>query len=223
MKNVLYLGTDPSHYLDEAAVVVHFPLIRITPRDFGEFKIQSQFEDLCEYTHFLLTSKHAVHIFIQALRAFGFSLDSVLRKQFFAIGTSTAEALRFYGIENILLPKESTQEGMMDLLDQHDCEQGYFFYPRSSKARPVLSYYLRVRKLRHQVCDLYDTLDQKGASLPPLEKFHEIIFTSPSTVEAFQKLNITIPSHIAIKAIGPITKASLDKYCENVILVCDKK
>lgn len=218
MKKVLYLGTDPSHYVDEQAIIVHFPLIRILPRDFSEFKIQSQFEDLCEYTHFLLTSKHAVHIFIQALRAYGFSLESLLDKKFLAIGPSTAEALQFYGINHIQQSKNSTQEGMMDLLDQLECEQAYFFYPRSSKARPVLSYYLRVRKLRHQVCDLYDTLDQEGSLLPPLEKFDEIVFTSPSTVEAFCKLGMEIPEHITLKAIGPITKASLEKYFHKDIL-----
>ena len=219
MKKVLYLGTDPSHYVDEQAMVVHFPLIRILPRDFSEFKIQSQFEDLCDYTHFLLTSKHAVHIFMQALRAYGFCLETLMHKTFLAIGPSTAQALEFYGIHLIHQPKTATQEGMMDLLDQLECEQAYFFYPRSSKARPVLSYYLRVRKLRHQVCDLYDTLDQAGSLLPPLEKFDEIVFTSPSTVEAFCKLNTKIPDHTAIKAIGPITKASLEKYFDKEIVL----
>jgi uroporphyrinogen-III synthase len=218
MKKVLYLGTDPSHYVDEKAMIVHFPLIRILPKDFNEFKIQSQFADLCDYTHFLLTSKHAVHIFMQALRAYGFSLESLADKKFLAIGPSTAEALKFYTVNHIQQPKTATQEGMMDLLDQLECEQAYFFYPRSSKARPVLSYYLRVRKLRHQVCDLYDTLDQEGALLPPLDKFDEIVFTSPSTVEAFYKLDTKIPEHIAIKAIGPITKSSLEKYIDKEIL-----
>ncbi len=216
MKKVLYLGTDPSHYVDEQAMIVHFPLIRILPKDFSEFKIQCQFEDLCQYTHFLLTSKHAVHVFVQALRAYGFALESIVDKHFLAIGPSTKEALEFYGIHHIQQPLFATQEGMMDLLDKLECERAYFFYPRSSKARPVLSYYLRVRKLRHQVCDLYDTLDHSGALLPPLEKFDEIVFTSPSTVEAFQKLQVTLPKNIIIKAIGPITKASLENYFENV-------
>ncbi len=217
-KKVLYLGTDPSHYVDEQALIVHFPLIRILPRDFSEFKIQSQFGDLCEYTHFLLTSKHAVHIFMQALRAYGFLLTSILDKNFLAIGPSTKEALKFYGIDHVQQPKVATQEGMMDLLDKLECEKAYFFYPRSSRARPVLSYYLRVRKLRHQVCDLYDTLDKPEGSLPPLEKFNEIVFTSPSTVEAFKKLQVILPENIVIKAIGPITKASLEKYFDHVVL-----
>jgi hypothetical protein len=37
--------------------------------------------------------------------------------------------------------------------------------------------------------------------LPPLEKFDEIVFTSPSTVEAFQKIQVTLPKNIIIKAI----------------------
>ena len=127
MKKVLYLGTDPSHYVDEQAMIVHFPLIRILPRDFSEFKIQSQFEDLCEYTHFLLTSKHAVHIFMQAVKSCGALLEILQDKMFLAIGPSTSEALRQYGILNISLPKVATQEGMMDLLDALDCTNAYFF------------------------------------------------------------------------------------------------
>ena len=215
MKQVLYLGTDPTQFIDENATVVHVPLIQIVPNDVHGFKIQKQLEDLKEYTHFLLTSKHAVHIFMQAVKSCGALLEILQDKMFLAIGPSTSEALRQYGILNISLPKVATQEGMMDLLDALDCTNAYFFYPRSAKARPVLSYYLRVRKLRHQVCALYDTLDQTAQVLPPLEQFHEIIFTSPSTVEAFYRICQHIPEHILIKSIGPITKAALDKYFLN--------
>lgn len=214
MKKVLYLGTDPTLFKEEGKDIYHCPLIEVKPRDVEHFQIKHQLEDLPLYTHLLLTSKHAVHLLIEGLLKLGFSKEILDDKIFVAIGESTAKALQHYSLNVSLTPKLSTQEGMMDLLDTIDCEHAYFFYPRSSRARPTLSYYLRVRKLRHQVCDLYDTQMKGKEYLPSLETFDEVIFTSPSTVEAFFSNFCSLPSHLQIKAIGPITQQALNLHLE---------
>ncbi len=210
MKKVLYLGTQPYKQLD--AEVVHHPLIEIIPRDFSSFSITSMFQDIKDYTHLLLTSQHAVETFFKALSFFEIPTSVLSKKHFIVIGESTHGALKSYGDYFIGVAKNPTQEGVMDYIDQIDCENGYFFYPRSSLARPTLSCYLRVRKLRHQVCDIYDSKKIEIQKEIDISKFDEIIFTSPSIVRAFFDQVSYVPSYVKLTSIGPITEQALVKF-----------
>lgn len=211
MKKVLYLGTDPSLYAKSTAHLEHHPVIKIEKRDFSCFQIQHQIRDFKNYTHIIFTSKNTVIVLKEALEFFGYDVSAISSKVILSIGDATSKALTQIGVTTPLQPEISTQEGMMDLLDRIDCEEGYFFYPRSSRARATLSYYMRVRKLRHQVCDLYDTKLNEEFNIGSLDSFSEIVFTSPSTVVAFYRRYASIPSSIKISAIGPITQAALDE------------
>ena len=208
---LLYLGTDPSKYLSDAKVT-HCKMIEILPRAFDSFEIKHQMADMVEYTHIIFTSKNAVTIFMDALRFYGYSKECLHGKECLVIGDSTAAALQKAGADSMRLAKKETQEGVMDLLDILDLEKAYIFYPRSSRARPTLSYYLRVRQLRHQICDLYDTQAIFLEELPTLSEFDEVVFTSPSTVEAFFEYFPVIPTSLKLTAIGPITEESLVFY-----------
>ncbi len=211
MKKVLYLGTDPSLYAKSTAHLEHHPVIKIEKRDFSCFQIQHQIRDFKNYTHIIFTSKNTVIVLKEALEFFGYDVSAISSKVILSIGDATSKALTQIGVNTYLQPEIATQEGMMDLLDRIDCEEGYFFYPRSSRARATLSYYMRVRKLRHQVCDLYDTKLNEEFNIGSLDSFSEIVFTSPSTVVAFYRRYASIPSSIKISAIGPITQAALDE------------
>jgi uroporphyrinogen-III synthase len=211
VKKVLYLGTDPSLYAKSTAHLEHHPVIKIEKRDFSSFQIQHQIRDFKNYTHIIFTSKNTVMVLKEALEFFGYGVSAISSKVILSIGDATSKALTQIGVNASLQPEIATQEGMMDLLDRIDCEEGYFFYPRSSRARATLSYYMRVRKLRHQVCDLYDTKLNQEFNIGCLDAFSEIVFTSPSTVNAFYRRYPSIPSSIKISAIGPITQAALDE------------
>lgn len=208
---LLYLGTDPVKY-ESDATVTHCKMIEIVPRKFDNFEIKHQIADILEYTHIIFTSKNAVNIFMDALHFYGYSKRCLQGKEYLVIGSSTASALKKIGISHMHLAKKETQEGVMDLLDLLDLENAYIFYPRSSRARPTLSYYLRVRQLRHQICDLYDTKAASLSELPVLNEFDEVVFTSPSTVEAFFESFSVIPPSLKLTAIGPITEESLNFY-----------
>jgi uroporphyrinogen-III synthase len=53
--------------------------------------------------------------------------------------------------------------------------------------------------------DLYETVAQRVEPVPDLRLFDEIVFTSPSTVDAFFEIFGHIPSGKKIVAIGPVT------------------
>jgi len=100
----------------------------------------------------------------------------------------------------------------IDLLRIQDLEEAYIFYPRSSLARKNLEHFLLHRHVRHQVCDLYETVFQKPQPVPDLANIDEIIFTSPTTVRGFVEAFGSLPKDKNLTCIGPITETALQKY-----------
>jgi len=194
----LYLGTDPGDLKD----IIHYPIIKTVP-----LEIPSHIrEDFADYTHILLTSKNAVQILLAQIHP-----DELKNKQLIAIGKSTAAKLSQEGLAPHLVAQDESQEGVIELLKHQDLHDAYVFYPRSSLARKKLEHYLISRAVRHQICDLYETIFQKPEPVPDFAKIDEIIFTSPSTVKGFVAAFGAIPANKKLSCIGPITEAELKK------------
>ncbi|MEM8727150.1 MAG: hydroxymethylbilane synthase [Chlamydiota bacterium] len=205
----LYLGLNPKHYGKE---VIHLPIIEVIPRSFDDPAIVSALADIPNYTHLIFTSKTAVAIFDRYLEKKGFSPEDLKGKTVIAIGAITAKSLREKGIGVDRVAASETQEGIVHLLALDDMDRSYVFLPQSSKARPALAQTLMLRGIRHQRCILYDTKPKIPPFKHDLESFDEIIFTSPSTIDAFRKIFGEIPGHKKITAIGPVTRSRL-KIC----------
>lgn len=205
----LYLGLNPKHY---GKKVVHLPIIEIIPRSFDDPAMMSAFADIPEYTHLIFTSKTTVEIFFRYLEKKGFCCDDLKGKEVIAVGKITAKHLQEKGIEVNKVAESETQEGIIHLLALEDMDQSYVFLPQSSKARCALSQILVLRGIRHQRCILYDTKPKIPSVKPNLERFDEIIFTSPSTIDAFRKIFGKIPMGKKITTIGPVTRSKL-KNC----------
>jgi len=199
-KRVLYLGTE------EKKGMVHLPLIEIIPRDFQGFEIQTAMNDFSEYTHVILTSKNGVRIFCDCMEHYKVKLQG---KKVFAVGKVTAHALEERGVKVDEVAIEETQEGVVHLLAMEDLDDAYVLLPQSSRARSALSSSLMLRRVRHQKVSIYDTKKKMPSVKPDLESFDEIIFTSPSTVEAFSEVFSVIPKGIKLTSIGAITATVL--------------
>jgi len=197
---LLYLGTDPTHFKTDKELI-HYPIIRIVPRPLRMLK--KACAQYVHYTHLLFTSKHAVEIFFTHTS----SLPSSSH-YFLAVGKSTARVLERYGYV-AYTPLEETQEGLMALLKTLNAEQTSVFFPRSSLSRDLLIQFLEKENIPYFAPIFYDTLTQKQEPLPNLSDFDEIVFTSPSTVQAFIEIFGAFPTHAVLTPIGPITAASL--------------
>lgn len=202
-ERVLYLGTDPENYRHIEGLV-HCPLIQTVPLEIPPHL----WDDFSDYTHILFTSKNAVAIFLQALKEKSCTLDN---KQLVAIGKSTAAKLEQEGYTSHWIASQESQEGIIELLRMQDLRDAYVFYPRSSLARKKLEDFLIERGIRHQICDLYETVFQKPEWLPDPNHFEEIIFTSPSTVRSFLAAFGSVPQGKKLTCIGAITEAELQK------------
>ncbi|MGE5195960.1 MAG: uroporphyrinogen-III synthase [Anaerolineae bacterium] len=222
MNKILYLGTDPTHFKSDKPFI-HYPIIKTVPRDLHEnFPLCSAFDDLPEYTHLIFTSRNTVKYFFAALdtlKVAGMAkvAKNVLKdKLFFCVGESTAEILKVQKLNfdeesiSCKIPVTQTQEGLISLLRPLDLDDAYLFFPKSSLSRSQLLNFFEQRGIRHQACDLYDTVPQKQEPVPDLEEFEEIVFTSPSTVDAFLKIYSIFPNDKRLTAIGPITQEAID-------------
>jgi uroporphyrinogen-III synthase len=189
---VLYLGLNPKPN------TFHYPVIRTIP--YASPKEALNKWDL--FTHMIITSKTTVSYWL-----------GPWDKTLIAIGEATAGALREKGLKCIVAPI-ATQEGVIQLLKT--IPNGNFFYPHSRRARPNLIQYFQGENIPFFSLKLYDTVFQKPLPVPSLEEFHEIVFTSPSTVEGFLKIYGEFPSKIVLTAIGPVTEKYLKKCTQNL-------
>ncbi len=204
MKTTLYLGTDPTHYESQGhgnGHLIHYPVIKIVPRPFDDPEIKQAYAQLEQYTHLIFTSKNAVKVFKTS--------EDLKNKIIIAIGKVTAAHLSMRGLPPQHVAVDERQEGVVELLKRLDLGDAYFFLPRSSLSRPVIVQFFKEKQIRFHACDLYDTVAQDLEPKPDLDSIDEIVFTSPSTVEAFLKIFGVLPKDKKLITIGPITSEAV--------------
>lgn len=187
----LYLGLRPKN-----KEVIHFPLIRIVPR-----QVPEAFANFSLYTHVVFTSQSAAEICFQA----NLKNEHLI---WIAVGKETKRRIEEEGYVAIA-PEEETAEGLIARLDDLDLRDAFLFWPHSALSRPLLIDYFERRKLRHCSPVLYDTEFHLPGPLPPLDEIEEIVFTSPSTVHAFLHFFGSLPKEKKLTPIGPVTKKTL--------------
>lgn len=212
---ILYLGLEVPQNLSHGSVI-HCPLIAIAPRPSDDTDIQQAFQDFASYTHLVFTSKSAVSLFSTYVKGYGFAIEDVQRKCLIAVGQGTAKRIRACGLAPTLIAKEETAEGLVALLAGCDLKGAYLFWPHAALARPVLTDWLISQHIQHRACVFYDTVVQRPPCLPDLQPCNEIVFTSPSTVDAFLEVFGPIPYDKTLTCIGPITQAHLNKQAKVV-------
>lgn len=208
MPRALYLGLEvPENFKNES--VTHCPLIAIVPRLKNDPNIQQAFAELDAYTHLLFTSKSAVSIFFTYAPYFGVNVEDIRKKCVVAIGHATAKKIQSFGLEPALVAQNETSEGIIEILSGINLQQAYLFWPHAALSRPVIVDWLKAQSVRHRDCVFYDTASQRPPDLPDLSRFSEIMFTSPSTVDAFVEFYGAIPREKKLTCIGPVTAQHL--------------
>ena len=207
-KRILYLGLDPSHYKGQGEVI-HYPIIKIVPRPLSDPSIHQAIKNFNDYSHIIITSKSTVAILQGYLVEMGIDLDCWKKKITLAVGQVTAKHLEACGILPGRVAQEETAEGIIQEIQRMPLEGAHFFWPHSGQARPIIQSFLSQHNICHTSCIFYDPVPQKSGILPEIGRFDEIIFTSPSTVDAFLKFYGKFPLHAELTPIGPVTAKHL--------------
>lgn len=192
MRATLYLGLDPKNFSSPNRIV-HYPIIRILPLPLCNLHFDP-------FTHWIFTSQTAVRI-----------LSSHLKKcpQVIAIGKATAACLKDCGVTPEFVANQETQEGIIALLEKEKFQDPHFLWPRSKKARPVLASWMALQKWKLTEWPIYDIQVNRIEPLPSLDEFEEIVFSSPSIVDAFLEVFGDFPRHARFTTIGPVTREHL--------------
>ena len=209
LKQTLYLGLDPTHYQGDGEVT-HWPIIQIIPRPLSDPLLQKALKRFAEYTHVIVTSKSTVAILKEYLPQAGIPLAIWAAKSTLAVGKVTAQHLQACGIPPARVAGEETAEGIIHEIRQLNLKNPHFFWPHSSKARPVIEEFLAAHAIPHTSCILYDPEVHIPGKPPELSVYDEIIFTSPSTIDAFLELFERFPAHANCVPIGPVTARYLE-------------
>jgi uroporphyrinogen-III synthase len=225
VNKVLYLGLDLPNELQQKEVT-HCPLIRIVPRPCEDSEIAHAFANLKKYTHLIFTSKSAVRIFFEYSIIYGISLENLKEKIFLSVGQKTTQQLKKNGINRVMTANDERAEGMIALLASLNLANAFIFWPHSALSRFILLDWLKAKqhnqvmadfKFDYTTCIFYDTVLNTLESLPKLSEYDEIIFTSPSTVDAFWSLFGKPPIDKTLTCIGPVTQKYLEEALSNPI------
>lgn len=209
VQTVLYLGLDASRYCKPDTAVIHYPIIKISPRPIEQADIQYALSRFSLYTHLIITSKTTIKILIDYLSQAGYPLSMLSQKTIIVVGKVTASYLHQINIFPRIARNE-TAEGILEVLESQDLQETFFFWPHSAQSRSVIADYFKAQTHASLTeCLLYDTSPLEQSFKPNLNSIDEIVFTSPSTVDAFQLIFGHLPKDKQLTAIGPITEAYL--------------
>ena len=161
----------------EGFEVLHCPLVRVEPFEGPPVRV-------ADYDWVVLTSRNAVECLFIRLEG---DLPRVA-----AIGPGTAEALRERGVMPDLVPRESTQEG---LVAEFPRPPGRVLFAGAEGARGVIA-----EELAADVLPLYRTVELDPADFPDADL---VLLASPSAARALA----AIRNDARCVAIGPITAA----------------
>lgn len=210
-KKILYLGLDPSHSTikDE---ITHCPIIQIVPRAYDDVEIQTALTLFPQFTHIILTSKSPIRILHEYLLRFGYPLSLWKEKQTIVVGKATAKSLFPLEIIPTAVASNETAEGVVETLKFLSLDSSWCFWPHSTASRNIIPSYFHENNLKLTDSIFYETQMKVPSKLPDLNTFDEIIFTSPSTIDAFLKIFGEIPENKELVAIGPVTFNYLKKH-----------
>jgi len=213
----LYLGLEiPKNWTN--TLIIHLPLIQIAPRPFYTPDILDAYHHLAHYSHLIFTSKTAVNLFYAYGNILNLSSKELMNKPAIAVGSTTANAISAHQGRVELVAEEETAEGVVAVLEKLPLEKCSFFWPHAAGSRPVIRDFFqmeRIRSVNYRECIFYETLPLRPAIHPDFDTIKELIFTSPSTVDAFLEFFGPIPQDKLLTAIGPVTRAYLEKNVNN--------
>lgn len=212
------------------AKCIEAPAIKVVDPD-SYAPLDQAIDALSTYDWVIFTSTNGVEYFFERLRGKGLDSRKFAQAKIAAIGVSTANKLREYGLLADIVPVEFRAEGIIDALEGDITKGMRILIPRAKEAREILPEKLREMGADVTVVPAYQTIIGEADGLLLVEKLRAgeidlVTFTSSSTVKNLLRVlgddGTAILSKTVIACIGPITgKTCLDHGIEPEILAED--
>jgi uroporphyrinogen III methyltransferase/synthase len=188
-------------------------------------ELDAAVENMAQFDWLIFSSINSVKYFFQRLSALGLDSRSLKGLLIAAVGTTTANILKTYGIQADLIPEKFTGDSLAEKLITLGVDGSQILIPRAVKAREVLAARLQNAGAKVTIAPIYKNTmadDKKDALKQELASgtVDLITFTSSSTVKNFITMLDTdkqeeikkMLTGIKIAAIGPVTAKTVRDY-----------
>ncbi len=206
---ILLPGTHPDKYR-HLGIIIHRPLIKSVPLD-DYTQADKALKRLNTFDWIVFTSTNGVEFFFQRLNAVGLDTRSIGTVKVAAIGQTTAEKLKTFGV---LVDMQPTLESSIGLLNE--------FKKVSVKSKRILLVGPKVGSsmLLDGLADADAAIEAvvvyRNIDIEPEETdfdfIDQILFTSGSTIRAFLKLYGSVPDGVKVYCLGQPTLNEAKKH-----------
>lgn len=189
----------------EGALVQVLDYVRTEPAPQGE--LLEVLGHLQDYTVLVFTGRNAIRFFFAALRQARIDLRALAHLKIAAIGESSAQFLKEYGLFADWIPAQYNSEALGRLLVERTTCRDRILIPRAGKGSPVLSALLTQGGIPFTELGIYDTVT---GAVPPLEEgTRYLTFASAAGVRGFFAGGGSLPEETTPVCIGAPTRAAL--------------
>jgi len=199
---ILLPGTHPEKY-EHLGTIIHRPLIKLVPiEDYSA--ADAVLSNLIAYDWIVFTSTNGVKFFFERLNAIGLDTRALGSNKIAAIGATTAEALRGFGVLADMQPELESSDGLLEEFDKVGVKGSRILLVKPEVGSPVLFERLTAAGAEVEVVVVYKNIDIEPEPTD-FDYIDQILFTSASTVRAFIKRFKTIPPGLKVYCLGQPT------------------
>jgi len=204
-------GTHPDKYR-HLGIIVHRPLIKSVSLD-DYTKADKVLKRLDTFDWIVFTSTNGVEFFFRRLNAIGLDTRAIGTAKVAAIGKTTAEKLKAFGILVDMQPKLESSAGLLEEFQKASVKGKMVLLVRPEVGSNVL-----LKRLADADTTIETVMVYRNVDIEPEETdfgfIDQILFTSGSTVRAFLKRYGSVPAGIKVYCLGQPT---LDEAKKNNI------
>ncbi|NIA17235.1 MAG: uroporphyrinogen-III C-methyltransferase, partial [Planctomycetes bacterium] len=214
--NVLVLGNHRQKY-QRLGNIVHRRIIDCVPID-DYTKVDSVFKNIGDFDWIVFTSINAAKYLFERLYAIGRDARALSNTTIAAIGKTTANRLKEFGITADMVPKNESSAGLLEKFAKLDMENKKVLLPQSEIASKELPDGLLNMQAVIKKTPVYKTIDI-DPGLIDFDYIDQILFTSGSTVRAFIKHFGQVPENIKSYCLGQPTLNEAKKHNINAEII----
>lgn len=204
-------GTHPEKY-KHLGIIIHRPLIKsVSLEDYN--KADKVLKQLDIFDWIIFTSTNGVEFFFQRLNTIGLDTRSISTARIAAIGETTAQKLKTFGILADMQPKLESSIGLLEEFKKVSIKDKRILLVRPKTGSSVLLNGLADINATVEEVRVYRNIETEPEDTD-FDFIDQILFTSGSTIRAFQKRYGSVPTGIKVYCLGQPT---LDEAHKNNI------
>ena len=207
--NVLVLGNHPQKY-ERLGNIVHRRIINCVPVD-DYTKTDEIFEYINKFDWIVFTSVNGAKYLFERLYLLGKDARILASAKIAAIGKTTAQRLKEFGINADMIPANESSEGLLEEFAKIDVNDKKILLPQAEVSSKELPEGLLKMNAKIEKVPVYKTVEIEPEHVD-FDYINKILFTSGSTVRAFVKYFKEVPNNIKSYCLGPPTLAEAKKH-----------